>query len=333
VELIGDTRPEVGGAQQAARVHADEERQVGLPLHELEVGEALLEDDLRHGVGERGVGADPDRDVVVGVHRGGTEVGRDRHDLAAVVARLLDEVVPGDVGIDRVGVPDEHQLRVEEVVGPGRGVELAERGVDPGAEVVDLRLQVGHLEAELSGEVAPQDLLRAALARRADVVERARSLLLDGVEDGVGDVVAGGLPRHALPLPLAARAHAPHRVEDPLLVVMLLAPGGTLLAAHRVHVGYARLDGPEDRGLLLADDLPVLRIDPPRAAAGIAVDGVAAPGDLVPLPELPVLVLGGPGARARVRRSHGNAPLRARAPHQLMVAGSRSKGPRSSFHW
>ena len=60
----------------------------------------------------------------------------------------------------------------------------------PGLKSLISALQVGDLEAELRGEVVPQDLLRAALARCADVVERLRPLILHGVEDGVGDVVA-----------------------------------------------------------------------------------------------------------------------------------------------
>ena len=66
--------------------------------------------------------------------------------------------------------------------------------------------------------------LRAALSRAADVDDRLRAALLDGIEDGVGDVGEGLVPRDALPLPLAALADALHRIEDALLAVELLAP-------------------------------------------------------------------------------------------------------------
>ena len=99
--------------------------------------------DLAHGEGEGRVGAELDGHVVVGVDRRGAVVGGDGHDLGAVVAGLGDEVVPGDVRVDRVAVPDEHQLGVEPVVDAGRRIELAEGDVDAGAEVVDLGLDVG----------------------------------------------------------------------------------------------------------------------------------------------------------------------------------------------
>jgi hypothetical protein len=224
------------------------------------------------------------------VDRRGINVRRDGDDVAAVVARLLDEVIPGDVRVDRVRVPDQDQLALEEIVHARRRVELAEGGVDAGAEVIDLGLEVRHLEPQLGGEEVPHDLLDPALTGRSDVVEGGRTLVLDGVEDGVGDLGERLVPGDAFPLALAALSGPLQRVEDSLFVVVLLAPGSSLLAAHRVQVGDARLDGGEGAGLLLAHDLPVARVHAPGAAAGVAIHRVAAPRHAVPLPALAVLV-------------------------------------------
>jgi hypothetical protein len=46
-------------------------------------------------------------------------------------------MVPGDVGVDRVAVPDEDEFAVEPVVHAGGGVELPEGDVETRTEVVD----------------------------------------------------------------------------------------------------------------------------------------------------------------------------------------------------
>ena len=317
---------EIAPAQEAPIVHAHEQRQVGLLLGEVQIGQALGEDHLRHRVGEGRVGSDLDRNVHVGVDRRGVHVRRDGDDVAAVVARLLDEVIPGDVRVDRVRVPDQDQLALEEIVHARRRVELPEGGVDAGAEVVDLGLEVRHLEPQLGGEEVPHDLLEPALAGRSDVIERRRALVFDRVDDPVGDLAQRLVPGDALPLALAPLSDPLQRLEDPLLVVVLLAPGGALLAAHRVHVGDARLDGGELAGLLLAHDLAVARVHAPGTAAGVAVHRVAAPRHAVPLPAFAVLVFRFIVLGSNTGR-HGYLPFR---PHQVISAGSLVKGPSSS---
>ena len=86
--------------------------------------------------------------VVVGVDRRRAVVGRDRDDLAAVVARLGDVVVPVDVRVDGVGVPDERQLGEEPVVHRATGIEQAPGQVTAGAEVLELGVAVGRRRAE-----------------------------------------------------------------------------------------------------------------------------------------------------------------------------------------
>ena len=66
------------------------------------------------------------------------------------------------------------------------------------------------------------------------------TLVLGGVDDGIGNVTERPVPGNALPLALAALACPAHRVEDSLLVVVLLAPGSALLTTHGVVVGNPR---------------------------------------------------------------------------------------------
>ncbi len=79
-------------------------------------------------------------------------------------------------------------------------------------------------------------------------------------------------------------------MQNTVLRVVDVAPGRALLAAHGVHVRYALLDDGKLAALLLADDLAVADVDAERAAAGVAVDGVAAPAHLVPLPLVAISV-------------------------------------------
>ena len=60
-------------------------------------------------------------------------------------------------------------------------------------------------------------------------------------------------------------------------------------------------------------------VDAPRAAAGIAVDGVAAPGDFVPLPGVAVRVFGAHwlGLLACAPLSYGHCSIGQSFPSQL----------------
>ena len=93
-----------------------------------------VDDHLAHGQGQRGVGADADGLVVVRVDRRRTVVGGDGDDFAAVVPRLDHIVVPMDVRVDGVRVPDEGQLGMEPVVHRRDGVEDSPGDVLAGVE-------------------------------------------------------------------------------------------------------------------------------------------------------------------------------------------------------
>jgi hypothetical protein len=275
----------VAAAQEAAVVLAHEQGEIGLLLDEFPLVEVGVDDHLAHGQGQSGVGADAHGQVVVGVDRRGAVVGGDRHDLAAVVPRLGDVVIPLDVGVDRVGVPDQRQVRQEPVVHAGGRIEEPPGQVPAGAEVLELRVAVGRRQAQM-GTQQPRG--RGPDLRCQQREDRLRTLLLDGVEHGVGDVGERRVPGDGLELALAALSHALERLGDAVGGVEAMAPAGALLATHRVVVGDARLDRRGEPRLLLAHYLPVLREDAKRAASRVAVHGVAAPAHAVPGPPLAV---------------------------------------------
>ena len=107
--------------------------------------------------------------------------------------------------------------------------------------------------------------------------------LLDGVEDGVGDLGQRLVPGDALPAPLAALTDAAQRVLEPVRGLHLQAPGQTLLADHRIHVGDAGLDLLAHARGLLPHHLAILHQHVDRAVAGDAVDAVGPEVRLVPL--------------------------------------------------
>jgi hypothetical protein len=309
LEIVGPEVPQV--------VHADEERKVGLLPDEGRVVDPLVDDHLRHRQRPRRVGPRPDRMVAVGVLRGGAAVGSEDHDLRPVVAGLGDVVIGGGHRVDRVALEDQEELRVEPVVEARADVELAERQVDAGAEVVDLGVHVGVDAAEHVEQARePDDPPRSRLGAR-EVHDRLRARLLDGVEHGVGDVGDRIVPADLLPAPLAPLPDAAEGMEDAVLPVERLAPAGTLLAAHRVGVGNATLDDPDVPGRLLAHHLPVPDVDAHGAVAGIAVHAVRSAVDGIPAPLVPIALLGRDVLRGGARllvgldhvRAHDLAPL------------------------
>ena len=191
---------DIGPAQETAVVLAHQQREIGLLLHELLLVQAGVDDHLAHRQRQGGVRADPDRLVVVRVNRRGAVVRGDRHDLAAVVSGLGQEVVPVDVGVDRVRVPDQRQVRQKPVVhARGRVVETP-GDVPTRAEVLELRVAVGGRRSQQIGVLAGRS--RPDLGRqRGD--DRLHALVLDGVEHGVGDLGQRLVPGHRLELSLA----------------------------------------------------------------------------------------------------------------------------------
>src|SRR3972149_5625855 len=127
--------------------------------------------------------------------------GGDGDALAAVVAGLGHVVVPVDVGVNGVRVPDQGQVGEEPVVHGGDGVEDAPGKVEAGAEVLELGVAVRARRPQGGGEEAGA---ASARLRRPEVDYRLRAFFLDGIEHGVGDLGQGLVPGASLPLAPAA---------------------------------------------------------------------------------------------------------------------------------
>ncbi len=309
----------VAAAQETTVVLAHQQREIGLLLHELLLVEARVDDHLAHRQGQRRVGADPHRQVVVGVDRRGAVVRRHRHHLAAVVTGLGQVVVPLDVGVDRVGVPDQRQIGQEPVVHGGDGVVEPPGQVPAGAEVLELRIAVGGRRPEHVGELTGRKGTHLGCQQRED---RFRAVVLDGIEDGVGDVGERLVPGDLLELALAALADPLEGLGDAVRRVVAVAPAGPLLAAHRVHVRDPGLDRGVDARLLLADDLPVLGVDAEGTATRVAVHLVTTPGHGVPGP--PAAIPIGPSA---ADSRHLDSPVRDGESSRACASARRRADP------
>ena len=130
----------------------------------------------------------------------------------------------------------------------------------------------------------------------ADRVSRAQlpddaigTVLLERVENPLGDLAIRLLPGDALPLPGPALSHALERVANARGVVHALAEAGAFLATARVGIGEPGPGLWVLGRLLLAPDESVLHVDVPAAVGLVpAVHEVGALDDLVPAPALAV---------------------------------------------
>ena len=228
--------------------------------------ETLADDGLRHRDQHGRVGSRPDRDVLVGHLDAGPRRARvDGHDAGAALvgpAEIL-RVVGAERAVGGAPAPEDHEARVD-VVGRLAPGELA-----VGCRTI--RVAQGE-DLGLVRQVRPQ------LGAAAEEVQEP----LDGgavVEDGRGpegiadpphlgrDLVEGVVPRDALVLARAPRAHAAHRVTQAVGVVD--AVGG----AEAAGAGGQRrhLEGPLARVGADAHDPPVLDVGVDHAAPAAVV--------------------------------------------------------------
>ena len=172
----------------------------------------------------------------------------------------------------------------------GRKREFPEGLLVSGVEIVDGGVHVQDLAAEDAHEA------RAGPGGHdlgAQLVHQGLGAnLLDGVENGIGDLGQRLVPGDPLPAPLTSLTGAAQRVLDPVRSLHLQAPGQTLLANHRIHVGDAGLDLLAHARGLLPHDLAILHQHVDRAVPGYAVDAVGPKMGLVPfLPDASALAL------------------------------------------
>ena len=92
---------------------------------------------MHHGAGERAVGARPQQHLQIGLLHGGVLVDVDRRDLgAALLARPHGMGHHVDLGVDRIGAPDHHQIRLRHFARIDAG-DLAGAGRKSDARDVD----------------------------------------------------------------------------------------------------------------------------------------------------------------------------------------------------
>ena len=175
------------------------------------VHEAVGEQHLHDGQGQRAVGAGPHREMLVRLQRRRRAIRIDDDDVRASLPRLLDERHHVDRGVRRVDAPQHDEVGADHLLGvvardlaEGRapaavGCRHADRSVEPaGAERVEQRMPGKELDLphragvrerqdrlaavprhdlapasrDLRERVVPGDALEAALALGADATQR-----------------------------------------------------------------------------------------------------------------------------------------------------------------
>src|SRR2546426_8818720 len=238
VQLLERRVERVEGHRQVGPLLA----QVLLPvrplLDERAVVAALGDQDARHRQQDRGFGARPRREPVVG-HRGG--VGQ---------ARVDD----GDFRAAHLGLDDPLRVRVEVVTAlevRGEQQDEARVGVirrGPVHAVPERVAGARARRADVGVAVVAVDPPRVEHALQVDelvsgTAEVIHDFLLPALDERLADpsrdVVERVVPRYALPSTAAARPLAAHRIEDALGILHLIEGGGTLgavaAAAARMH--------------------------------------------------------------------------------------------------
>ena len=114
-------------------------------------------------------------------------------------------------------------------------------------------------------------------------------MVLERVDDLVGDDIQRLIPAGAPPLAFAALTDPDQRVLDPVRTVHVVVAALALVAAARVVLGDIR-EGQDVFRLLFAHDHAILRVDEVGACAG-AVDEMGAAGFFIPGPLRPMEVL------------------------------------------
>ncbi len=247
------------------------------------VDEVLLDEHVRDGVDERGVGAGTQRNPLVGARCHRVAVARvDDDDLRAALLERLLKMVGGAraAGLRLAGVLAEHhdQLRIHDVgVGVGR------------ARAVQVRQRCGNLRRAVAAVAAQAAAVQVDEARqeRADVagVHARRVVVPNGlgavlVEDALivlGDEVVCLVPRDLLELSLAALARALHGVAQAVGVVDPTADGAAAQAGANLVVAVRIVAGVV---ALHPGDFVVLHVQAQRAPT-LAVHRAVAPHHLL----------------------------------------------------
>ena len=185
-------------------------REVGVFREVVEVGEAVAEQHMHHGAGERAIGAGPEREMPVGDRGGARAVGVDHHEgratLLSCAAHMVHDI---DLRGGRVAAPHDNEIRFrhlarvgpDESAGAGKPAGVCERGADR-----VLLAGIAHHMAQAVDAVALHQ------AHRAGVVigpHGLRAVLRGRALKTFGNDVERVVPGDALEPAAALRADAP----------------------------------------------------------------------------------------------------------------------------
>jgi hypothetical protein len=224
--------------------------------HEGVVHQPFGHDHMRQCVQDRGIGAGPERQVIIGRDmRHAHEIGAARidHDQARALAQALLEARGEDrMGIGRVGA--DHQDHVAlldgvEILGAGRRAE-GRPEAEPSRRMTDAGAGIDIVVAEATThQLLHQIGLLVGAARRGDAADRQTAMLLLQALELRGDPADRRLPAHLPPGLVDALAH--HRFQD-TLTMLGIAPGEAALDAGMAAIGLAVLIGDHAHQLFAA---------------------------------------------------------------------------------
>ena len=215
-----------GGPSRIARAQMRFQfaRRVGVFVQVIPIGFAVAEQAMHHRAGERAVGARLHQHGQVGLLHGAVHVDVDRRDLGAAFLARVDRVRHHvDLGIDRVGAPDHHQIRLRHFARIAAG-DLAGSGGKAGIGRIDAnrRMKAGIF----LGVTQPVDAVAHHQAHGAGIIIRPDALgavALLARQEILGDQIERGIPGDAAEFARALRADALQRMQH--AVGMMLALG------------------------------------------------------------------------------------------------------------
>jgi hypothetical protein len=318
-DVVIATFLEIRLAQEAPRVFAHQEGQVGLLADVVLVDGPAFEDLSRDAQRQRGVGTLARIHPQGGVNHARRVVGCHGDERGAAITRFHGEVNVGNACRYGIAAPEDQRVGAHPVVGASVHEGGAPRLEGSHGEVAGPSEAVENRGSEHGEE--PHLRCRAGArvdVRRSIVVyDGLAATLLDRVQDGIGQSRERLLPGDATPAARAARAHPLERMDDAVGARHQVAVARALLATARREVGEARHLARVGVALFLAPDhavfdeqVPRTRAEAVRAQVGSAHHGVPVPGVAV---DVAVIHVGGRLGKAgrgglRVRNARCQRP-------------------------
>ncbi len=226
-------------------------RRVGVFVEIIPVGLAVAEQAMHHRAGERAVAAGLHQHRQIGLLHGAVHVDVDRRDLgAAFLARAHGVGHHIDLGVDRIGAPDHHQIGFRHLarIGPA---EVAGAGGKAGIGRVDADRGV---EAGIFLDVAqPVDAVAHHQAHGAGILVRPHgfgAVAPLGLQKFFGHEVERVVPGDRGELARAFGADAAQRMQQPVGVMLALGiarhfradhAGGVIVVLGAVHAADGAL--------------------------------------------------------------------------------------------